>query len=273
MVMSVIVHNWCRSFLLPLFIKSYVRQDLRGQVSSEEMEMIIIDDNSPPGDKFEEYLKIGLNTFDIKENLWFKIRAFKNRDGTGNSGRSANVGAKLSKGDILIFNHTDIFPMHKNTLRLIYDRHKEYNSDTDIINSGKVEMFYLTTATLTNDNIKFSPDCNGTTPWACAISRKLFYKIGGFDERFSGYGNEDADFGWRVIYGAKDLGCQHIFDPRIVYVHLQQSNMISLPPSINLGNHDVVNDNITYNHRWIVNSDKGDNWGISKDIEEIDLGL
>ena len=276
-MISIITHNWCRSFLLPLFIKSYARQDIRelkekGEENEFELEMIIIDDNSPPEDMFEEYLRLALNTFDIKENLWFKIRAFKNRDTTMNSGRSANIGAKLSKGDILIFNHTDMFPMHKNTLRLIYESHKEYNNRIDIISSGMSEMLYLTSATLTSDNVKFSPDCGGTTPWTCAISRKLFYKIGGFDEKFIGYGHEDADFGWRIIYGKDDLNCKHVFDPKIVYVHLQQSNMISLPPTSNPKNSDVVNDNITYNHRWIVNSDN-DNWGISKDIEEVELGL
>lgn len=257
-LISVIVHNWCRSFLLPLFIKSYCRQDFKDVT----LEMIIIDDNSPTEDNFEQYLRLALNTVDIKDNLWFRIHAFRNKHSTMNSGWSANVGVKQSRGDILIFNHTDIFPMHKNTLGLICNRHQEYNAG----NKDNPNMLFLTSATLTNDKTDFIPDCNGGTPWACAISRKLFYKIGGFDERFQGYGHEDADFGWRLIYGQKELGCTHIYDPNIVFVHLQQSNMISRPPASNPKNSDVVNENITKNHRWVVNPN---GWGNSNKLEEI----
>lgn len=264
-MISVIVHNWCRSFLIPLFLKSYIRQDFK----DEELEMIIVDDNSPLEDRFEEYLKLALNTIDIKENIWFKIRAFINRDSNGNSGRTANVGTKLSKGDILIFNHTDIFPMHKYTLRLMYNQHKKYNENAD---TDKKEMLYLTSSTLTNESSKLEdlliPQCNGESPWASAISRKLYYKIGGFDEKFIGYGHEDADFGWRLKYGAKHLGWTFIHDPEIIFVHLQQSNMIMYPPTSTPKNSDVVNDNIVHNHRWIVNND---NWGISHNLEEIKL--
>lgn len=264
-MISVIVHNWCRSFLIPLFIKSYARQDFK----EEELEMIIVDDNSPPEDRFEEYLKLALNTLDIKQNLWFKVRAFKNRDSNGNSGRTANVGVKQSKGDILIFNHTDIFPMHKYTLRMMHDQHKKFNED----NSNNREMLYLTSATLTNEASKLEdlliPQCNGESPWASAISRKLYYKVGGFDERFIGYGHEDADMGWRLKYGAKDLGWTFIHDPKIVFVHLQQSNMIMYPPTCTPKNSDVVNENIVYRHRWVVNTEK--EWGISNNLEEIKL--
>lgn len=232
------------------------------------MEMIIIDDNSPPEDNFKKYLNLALNTFDIKENLWFKIRAFINRDSNKNSGRTANVGVKQSKGDILIFNHTDIFPMHKYALKLIHNHHKKYNDE----NPNNKNMLYLTSSTITNDSLNalrnLTPDCNGDTPWACAISRDLFYKVGGFDERFIGYGHEDADFGWRIIYGAHELGCVKIHEPEIIFVHLQQSNMISLPPYDNPKNGEVVVDNVTKNHRWIVNSN---GWGISKNLEEIKL--
>lgn len=268
-MISVIVHNWNRSFLIPLFIKSYCRQDLKE--TGEKMEMIIVDDNSFPEDNFKQYLNLALNTYDIKENLWFDIKAFINKDSYMNSGRTANVGVKQSKGDILIFNHTDIFPMHKYTLSSMHNRHKEHNKEK-LYNE---DMLYLTSLTLTNDSVNalknFTPDCNGDTPWASAISRKLFYKVGGFDERFKGYGHEDADFGWRIKYGARELGCIMIYDPSIMFIHLQQSNMISLPPYNNQTNAELVNDNLTYNHRYIVNNGKEDEWGISKDIEEIKI--
>lgn len=260
-MISVIVHNWCRSFMIPLFIKSYVRQDFK----EEELEMIIIDDNSPHYDHFEDYLKLALDTLDIKENLWFKIRAFKDKDSNGNSGRTANVGVRQSKGNILILNHTDIFPTHKHALRLICDHHKKYNEN----NPNNNDMLYLTSFVLTNEKIEITPDNNGETPWGSAISRKLYYKVGGFDERFIGYGHEDADFGWRLKYGAEDLGCTNIYDPEIRFVHSQQSNMVSFPPTSNPKNSDVVNENITYKHRWIVNV--GKDWGVSDSLEEIKL--
>jgi len=58
---------------------------------------------------------------------------------------------------------------------------------------------------------------------AFAIRRATFFRLGGFDEAFSGYGAEDTDFGFRVRAAGVDLyfsagagafhQCHDVFDP------------------------------------------------------------
>lgn len=77
---------------------------------------------------------------------------------------------------------------------------------------------------------------------AFAIRRSTFARIGGFDERFTGYGAEDTDFG----FAAKAAGCQLYFLGGAIACH--QHHETFEPPIQHLD--DIVANAIRYHVKW-----------------------
>jgi GT2 family glycosyltransferase len=77
---------------------------------------------------------------------------------------------------------------------------------------------------------------------AFAIRRTTFARIGGFDERFTGYGAEDTDFG----YAAKASGCPLYFLGGAIAFH--QHHETFDPPVQHLN--DIVANAIRYHRKW-----------------------
>jgi len=244
-IISIIIDNYNRSYLLPLIMKAYNRERV-----DEDVEMIIVDDSSDQHDHFVDYLKLGLDT--VKP--WFKVRAFKMpfECSNMNVGRTLNIGVRQSQGDLLIINHSDMIPLNRDVLRLIKEEHR------------KTDRLYLTSKLITIDqHIKVH---NGwhLTPGS-SMPRELFEAVGGFDERFKGYGPVEPDFAWRVIYAPKSYGFKHKYAEEISFLHLDVS---AIP--IRSGAPNPENDRLVLENRGKVKvNPKG--WGICDQLEEVYL--
>jgi GT2 family glycosyltransferase len=75
-----------------------------------------------------------------------------------------------------------------------------------------------------------------------AIDRRSWKCIGGFDERYVGYGAEDTDFAWR----ARDAGVALVFTGAAEAFH--QHHAVSSPPIEHL--HDIVHNSTTFHDTW-----------------------
>lgn len=251
-MISIIVDNYNRSYLLPLVMQAYSVEDFDG-----EAEMIIIDDVSDPRDHFIDYLIFGLDT--IKP--WFKVRAFQTHVSTHkNTGKTLNIGVKQSRGDVIIFNHTDMIPLQPNTLELVRKAHHE------------TDWLYLTPSFLSSRPRKgLPPDKLGligfTLPAGASMRRKLFDKAGGFDERFMGYGPVDTDLAQRIYYGQGDMGWVHRKSDEIIYLHLEMAQIPVRSGEPNPRNAELLRENMQAG-RWAVNPD---GWGECDTLEEVQL--
>lgn len=75
-----------------------------------------------------------------------------------------------------------------------------------------------------------------------ALSRSTWRRIGGFDERYVGYGGEDTDF----ARTAEALGVHLWFDGESAAFH--QHHEVSSPPRQHL--HDIVQNSRTFHRKW-----------------------
>ena len=244
-MISIIVNNYNRSYLLPLIMKAYTW--LSTQVPAE---MIIVDDESDPKDHFQDYVKLGLDT--VKP--WYRVRAFRAYDTKRNNGVTLNIGVKQSVGDTLILNHSDVVPVTPGVLEKVLDRHKA------------TPNLYLTPKVVCSH--PDFPVRGMSLPLGASVSRELFYRIGGFDERFIGYGPVDVDFSYRIIHGMADLGCRWFEDPVIVYMHLEQAK---LPIRDGYKNKEENERILLENEHQRVRIVNQSGWGVCPRLEEIKL--
>jgi hypothetical protein len=251
-LISIIVDNYNRSYLLPLVMQAYTRENF----TKSPVEMIIVDDDSEPHDHFVDYLRLGLDT--IKP--WFRVRAFETHHSYMNVGRTLNVGVKQSEGDIIIFNHSDMVPLHPNNLELVWKNHQE------------TDWLYLTPTLLgSKPRVNLPPDklqmIGHVLPAGASMPRKLFDKAGGFDERFRGYGPVDTDLAHRIYYGQGEMGCSHRKSDEIIYLHLEMAHVPVRSGELNPKNNELLRENMS-KRRWSVNPD---GWGDCETLEEVEL--
>jgi len=249
-VISIIIDNYNRSYLLSLIMKAYSRDQV-----DEDVEMIIVDDSSDTHDHFIDYLKIGLDAV----RPWFKVKAFKMpfECSNMNVGRTLNIGVKQSQGDLLILNHSDMIPLNRDVLKLVREEHQ------------KEDWLYLTSRFISvdypmRDVIKPEERDWVLTPGS-SMPRKLFDAVGGFDERFRGYGPVEPDLAWRIIYAPKEHGFTHKRSKEITFLHFK---MAKIP--IRSGEPSPENDKLALENRGRVRVNP-DGWGSCENLERVEL--
>lgn len=247
---SIIVDNYNRSYLLPLIMKAYTYQ-----AEPVPAEMIIIDDESEPQDNFWDFVRNGIEIV----RPFFKVRAFRAYGTNRNVGHTLNIGIKQSIGDILVLNHSDMVPMTPNVLARIIEWH-----------TGPKNLYLTPKLVCTHPD--FAIRSMVTLPQGASISRELFYKIGGYDERFKGYGPEDVDISYRIIHGMIDLNSRWVEAENIVYMHLEQAKIPIRDGFVHRDeNERLVFDNDTSGYRnrvWVVNPG---GWGTCQRLEEMHI--
>lgn len=192
-MISIIVPNYNHSFLIPLMIKGYQKYQEKNQLGEDEVEMIIIDDNSD--DPFLEMLHLTRKY--IKP--WFKIRVFETNQRMYTPTVPINIGVKKARGDVIIINSADIVPS-SNVLPTIIHEHKD------------AENLYLMPKLYMDMRC-----CEWQETCACvSMKKKVYEELGGWDERLKFVGVEDLDFLARV----KRYGCVVKRDPSMVYMHI-----------------------------------------------------
>ena len=254
-MISILVTNYDYSYLLPLVMQSYNRMTR----PSCDVEMVIVDDSSDPEDSFEAFVKFGI--YRIKP--WYSVRAYSMPLSCSkmNVGRTINVAARQSKGNVLIMNHADLLHLNKDTLKIIEDFHHSVHDPLGM---------YLLFPGFVDANTQGIGEVRSLTNTAgSSLPRRLFDELGGFDEQLDGYGHEDADFYWRLHYGREIGGMtewQEYTDKRLILMHLSLC-AIGLKRSVypNPHNDKIVNDNMA-SKRYKVNPS---GWGGCKDLKEV----
>jgi hypothetical protein len=213
--------------------------------------MVIVDDNSPQDPL--EHLKLTLKNM----KPYFSVRVFQTHDTDcwNNPGITLNIGVKQSKGEIIILNLSDVIPLNPYTLEIISKYHKE--NDMTHLSATQIEADYRR---MYDGKIPvFGGDHGDLSVAGCSMPRALYDKIGGFDERFRVYGHEDADFLWRIRYGAEDLGIQCRHHKDLFTLHISPAHQLEEAPCPK-ENEKYVNENVL-GHNWIVNSAGWGEWG------------
>ncbi|MDC0977672.1 glycosyltransferase [bacterium] len=190
--------------------------------SPDEFEVIVVDDGSQ-----------GNLLKSIKElKLLINIRYLKveRQDQKFRAGTMRNLGAKEAQGEVLIFidddvivqpafihEHLKIHEKQKNLTVIGYRYHVANELQKGVAELVKRQEMYLL------DTIPFGPDIRQYSydsyqikeglirmpaPWRfyhsnnISLKKTTFQKIGGFDEGFTGWGDEDLELGYR-LYKAK----------------------------------------------------------------------
>lgn len=220
------------SIIIPVFNKVTLTrrcvESILKAPPSISFEIVIVDDHSQDG------------TRDYLAYLSRRYNFVKTRSNSRNMGFSAscNRGAEIAKGKFLIFlnNHTVTLPGWVEALVEVAERDRNiavvgakllYPNNT-IQHAGvlfrnfpfPVTPFHVYAgepADYPEANVEL--DYDAVTAACMLVKRKIFEKLGGFDERFvNGY--EDVDFCLRV----KDAGYRIVYTPRSVVYHLESSS-------------------------------------------------
>jgi len=157
--------------------------------------------------KFKNYevIVVSDNSNDGSNNIIKKYpcRLIKLKRNVG-AAAARNVGAKIAKGDILVFLDSDVI-IKSNALKIINKNFK--NKKINLIqgiyshkpNYKKLTTQYLQSHTcyyLFSKNKKFT---ESLCTCFVSIRRELFLEIKGFDENFHSSNSEDEDLGYRLI--------------------------------------------------------------------------
>jgi GT2 family glycosyltransferase len=127
-------------------------------------------------------------------------------------GFAVNIGARVSRGQMLIICDAEMFHLNDTITQLI--KPVELNSQylgTPILRDDR-EGSFLKILQAAKSNIwsnKLGQNCprlNSRLPFLMSLSRKSFFAVGGYDEDFTGRGWEDNDF----IARLRRFGCRHI---------------------------------------------------------------
>jgi len=254
-MISILVTNYDYSYLIPLVMQSYNRMSR----PSCDVEMVIVDDSSDPEDHFEEFVRLGVDRI----QPWYSVSAYSMPLSCSkmNVGRTINVAAWQSKGDVLILNHADVIHLNKDTLKIIDVFHKSVHEHPGL---------YLLFPAFVDANSEGLGEIRALTNVSgSSLPRRLFDELGGFDEQLDGYGHEDADFYWRLHYGKEIGGITHWqewTDKRLILMHLSLCAIgVKRSTYPNPHNDRIVNDNMG-SRRWKVNPS---GWGECKDLKEV----
>jgi glycosyltransferase involved in cell wall biosynthesis len=192
---------------LELCVASLFKQTLMGK-----NELIIVDDGST--DITRRYL----NTLsDISDNLDIKV-IFKEHE--GNRAKARNIGAEKSCGKLLLFMDDDVLLLGNNCIVNVLKLWKNktfmcgakrywtyptwndreilrwiYNSDYESIKKSSFVPRGLNRYNGCRDLLEFSFLSNFGV-----VSRKDFFDAGGFDEGYAGWGYEETDLMFRLLY-------------------------------------------------------------------------
>lgn len=201
---SIIIPNYNSESTISSCLNSIFSQN------QKKLEVIVVDDNST--DKSLEIIRK------------FRTKIIRNKENSGPA-YSRNVGAKEAKGDILIFMDSDVI-MPKNFFESIDKNIKRASAIVFMpqipSNKSLATIHYLTRINYNYLNMdKFIDTVYGSL---FVIKKKIFRKIGMFDEFYKTPSLEDTDLGNRLYNrGYKILLLK---SPR--FIHIKTINFLHL---------------------------------------------
>lgn len=208
---SIVIPNFNGEALLKKNLEQVVKAGL-----IEKAEIIIVDDCST--DKSINYLKRAKEKYGVRLVVNKKNRGF---------GYSCNRGVRAAEGEVVVLLNNDVYP-EKDFLRLLLPYFKdgrvfavgcrEKNGKERGRAVGKFERGFLVHKRAKNQN-------KNDTLWVAggsgAFRKRIFEKLGGFDEIYKPFYWEDIDLSYRAL----KLGYKVLFEPRSIVYHRHESTI------------------------------------------------
>ena len=208
---TVIIPTLDRSTILLSTLKDLLKQQY------PNFDIIVVDQTNLPAKKVMEFIK--------KNPPIIKYIHLQKKS----SPHARNVGAKKATGEIVLFLDDDVEIKDPNFIQYHVDVYQDekvglvggrviYNSQEQpkYQEVGKIKYFGLQEITHFDSVIKTAIDHAAGGNFSCF--RELYHEVGGFREIYKGNAHmEETDFCLRV----KRTGCQLIFEPKAVVLHLQ----------------------------------------------------
>lgn len=204
-----------RPELLSLGLDSLSRQD----ISKEDLEVIVLNDGDPDDgtdavcELFEDFLNIKYFAAQHKENQW-RVPGF-----------AINFGFKQSVGEFVFISCAEMYHMD-NTVPVMLKQLETGAKILSIPKSGRDDDGTFLNKLIQNKPIS-DADYNPLPvlhnihfPFFMGMRREEFYKIGGYDEEFTGMGFDDNDFVFRMEKAGNrhlktDCRVVHLYHPRL----------------------------------------------------------
>jgi len=198
LTISVIVTNWKRQ----KFIPSIAQQLAEQHYPKDQYEVIIVDDNSPD---LQEVYKIVRESAHSHPDMHFRLFE-THKNVTLNPVLRYNIGARNSKGDVLLFNESDVL-MQGEYLQQVNSRHLANNKlwlGPELINAY-------------SDGSRVIQTGRGACDLGSSIRKEHFFAVRGFDERTRGWGGIESDLQRRL----RNIGVNYEKDPSLQMLHRQ----------------------------------------------------
>lgn len=185
-------------------------------MSPEAEEIIVADDAS--SDKSVDYIK-------SLQKKYSKLKLISHKDNLG-FGKNSNDAVSKSKGDLVVFLNSDIFP-HQNYIKNALS----HFSDENLMGVGFAEAGHENWARIfwKNGYLQHEPGKNinktHITGWLSGggsiIRKDIFQKLGGFDSIYEPFYCEDLDLGLRAWKSGYTL----LWEPKSIVEHHHEATM------------------------------------------------
>jgi glycosyltransferase involved in cell wall biosynthesis len=194
--MSVVLANWNRARMIPSIVEQLASQTY----PKDRYEVIIVDDDSADlgevrrivGEVVHKHDDIKFRFFETHKNL------------TRNPALRYNIGARNSKGQLIVLNETDLLMQGEYLQRV----NEDHNMDDRLWLGPEVVHLH-------RDGRREVEAHRGLCDLGSSIRREHYFAVRGFDERTRGWGGIESDFGRRL----NDVGVRYRKDPRLVVLH------------------------------------------------------
>jgi GT2 family glycosyltransferase len=207
--LSVVIPTYNRLETLERVVPTLLAQDLE----PSRYELLICDSNSTDGTS--EYLATIASAHNQVRHL---PAAY------GGRAAARNAGISAARGEIVLFNDADIFAS-PNLLSTHLRRHRERRKLAVVGLEVQVKDFeeYVRKRDDTSGRGYLHPPSRKNLSWLyfltgnASVRRNDLLEAGGFDERFTGYGHEDLELGYRL----QAMGIHIVYEPTAVNYHCQ----------------------------------------------------
>ncbi len=226
---SIIITTFQRPHLLKWGLYSLAKQAMPGGFETIVLNDGIHDETEAICQKYAQQL-----------NLKYVFTGQRNEDGKIKwrvPGFAVNIGARLSRGRILIISCAEMFHLNDCIAQLTFPLLSNPKLLGIPIGRDDHNGSFLNNLVATNGSFDYNnfyhnyPELNTSLPFLTSISREEFFAIGGYDEDFTGIGYDDNDLMLRLIkngcnYFQTAAATIHLYHERIWYARVNSPETI-----------------------------------------------
>lgn len=226
---SIIITTFQRPHLLKWGLYSLAEQAMPGG-----FETIVLNDG------IHDETEAICQQYEQKLNLKYVFTGQRNGDGNIKwrvPGFAVNIGARLSRGEILIISCAEMFHLNDCIAQLTFPLLSNPKLLGIPIARDDHDGSFLNNLAATNGSFDYNnfyhnyPELNTSLPFLTSISREEFFAIGGYDEDFTGIGYDDNDLMSRLIkngcnYFQTAAATIHLYHERIWYARVNSPETI-----------------------------------------------